>query len=59
MTVRRFDPQDSPTRTGDCYRQLPEPVRLEDTITGQAVDPPPDPYAGRDPRADFGPGYGG
>jgi len=35
------------------YQTLPEPVRLEDTVTAQEVEPPPDPTQGRDPDTDF------
>lgn len=35
------------------YRHLPEPVRLEETITSQETDPAPDPDGGRDPDRDF------
>jgi hypothetical protein len=35
------------------YRQLPAPVRLQDTVTSIEADPPPDFLAGRDPERDF------
>lgn len=35
------------------FRQLPERIRLEDTITTQETDPPPDPSMGRDTEQDF------
>lgn len=35
------------------YRKLPEPVRLEDTVTSRDPEPPPDPTMGRDPDTDF------
>ena len=42
MTVRR-----------ERFKQLPEPVKLEDTITSQDVEPVPDPEGGRDTDRDF------
>nr|WP_297428946.1 heme biosynthesis protein HemY [uncultured Actinotalea sp.] len=35
------------------FAVLPEPVRLEDTVTGQDVSAAPDPYAGRDTETEF------
>jgi hypothetical protein len=35
------------------FRRLPEPVRLEDTVTSHDADAPPDPEAGRDTDRDF------
>lgn len=35
------------------FTKLPEPIRLEDTITSQDVEPVPDPEAGRDTDRDF------
>ncbi len=35
------------------YRHLPEPIRLEDTVTSQETEPPPDPVGGREPERDF------
>lgn len=35
------------------YAVLPEPVRLEDTITSQPAADPPDPTGGRDTETDF------
>ncbi len=35
------------------FRHLPEPVRLEDTITSQDTEPAPDPDGGRNPERDF------
>jgi hypothetical protein len=35
------------------FRALPERIRLEDTITSQETEPPPDPTMGRDTERDF------
>ena len=35
------------------YRHLPEPVRLEDTITSKDPDDAPDPYGPGNPERDF------
>ena len=35
------------------HRSLPEPVRLEDTITSQDVVEAPDPAAGRDTETEW------
>ena len=35
------------------FRQLPEPVRLEDTVGVHEVAPPLDPEGGRDTDAEF------
>jgi hypothetical protein len=35
------------------FKKLPEHIRLEDTITSQDPDAPPDPTMGRDPNRDF------
>jgi hypothetical protein len=43
----------SSTRRPGPYSRLPEPVRLEDTITSQQAAEPPDPAAGQDPQRDF------
>lgn len=37
----------------DDHRHLPEPVRLEDTITSQDVDEAPDPRMGRDTETEW------
>jgi len=40
------------------FSKLPEPVRLEDTVTSQDTDPVPDPERGRDTNRDFLVRYG-
>lgn len=35
------------------FAKLPEPVRLDDTVTSQDVQSPPDPEGGRDTDRDF------
>ena len=35
------------------FAKLPEPVRLDDTVTTQDVQSPPDPESGRDTDRDF------
>lgn len=35
------------------FSELPEPVRLADTVTSQEVDPAPDPQGGRDTETEF------
>ena len=40
-------------QASERYRRLPEPIRLEDTITTKDADPLPDPDAGRNPDRDF------
>ncbi len=42
-----------PADPSDRYRHLPEPVRLEDTVSTKDPDPAPDPDSGRDPERDF------
>lgn len=37
----------------DRFRHLPDRIRLEDTITTQDNEPPPDPQMGRDTERDF------
>lgn len=37
----------------DGYRRLPEPIRLEDTITSQDVVEAPDPRMGRDTETEW------
>jgi hypothetical protein len=43
----------TPTQPGDRFRRLPEPVRLEDTVSVKDTEPVPDPDGGRDPERDF------
>lgn len=52
--------QDGPQGSGQeapsadrSYAVLPEPVRLEDTITSEDVAVVQDPYAGRDTETEF------
>lgn len=44
-------PHDEPS--SGRYRHLPEPIRVEDTISTKQAAPPPDPEAGRNPDRDF------
>ena len=37
----------------DRFKQLPEPIRLEDTVTTSDTEPVPDPEGGRDTDRDF------
>ena len=41
------------TNDVERYRQLPDPVRLEDMVESVAADPAPDPNFGRDPDTEF------
>ena len=41
------------TSDSDRFKQLPKPVRLEDTVTTSDTDPVPDPDGGRDTERDF------
>jgi hypothetical protein len=47
----RLDPGES--NAPDRFRTLPERIRLEDTITSQEAETPPDPTMGRDIERDF------
>lgn len=42
-----------PPRDASHHRQLPEPIRLEDTITSQDVVDAPDPTMGRDTETEW------
>ncbi len=35
------------------YRELPEPIRLDETITSQEASDPPDPTMGRDAETEW------
>ena len=35
------------------FKQLPKPIRLEDTVESKDVRPVPDPDCGRNPDTDF------
>lgn len=43
----------------DRFKQLPPPVRLEDTVEVKDEAPVPDPDGGRNPDTDFMLKYGG
>ncbi len=49
------DPTPGPEPAGDGsdHRHLPEPVRIEDTITSQDVVEAPDPTMGRDVETEW------
>jgi hypothetical protein len=53
MAERGTPPEADPAAAVERYRQLPEPVRIEDTIATKEVEPAPDPDAGRDAERDF------
>lgn len=36
-----------------CYRELPPPIALEDTVETHASAEPPDPTMGRDTESEF------
>ena len=42
----------------DRFRELPKPIRLEDTIAELDTRPVPDPDGGRNPNTDFVIRYG-
>ena len=44
---------DGGLRPPNKFRQLPEPVRLEDTVATHDAEPVPDPQAGQDSERDF------
>ena len=44
--------------TSDRIRELPNPIRLEDTIAEVDTRPVPDPDGGRNPNTDFVIRYG-
>jgi hypothetical protein len=37
----------------DRFKHLPEPIRLQDTVTSQETSPVPDPEGGRNTDTDF------
>ena len=45
-------PHGTPSDAAD-FRQLPEPVRLEDTVTSLEVESAPDPTMGRDAETEW------
>lgn len=42
-----------PSRDAADYRRLPEPVRIEETITSEEASDVPDPTMGRDAETDW------
>ena len=54
MDDRTPEVQDTAELAGpDHHRSLPEPVRLEDTVTSQDVVEAPDPTMGRDAETEW------
>jgi hypothetical protein len=49
----RREGQEGRQRALPDFTQLPEPVRIADTVTTQEVDPAPDPQGGRDTETEF------
>jgi hypothetical protein len=41
------------TQPESRFRRLPEPIKLEDTVTSQEAEPAPDPEGGRDTDVEF------
>lgn len=54
MSRRRRSKKHPPLeRPHPDYSVMPEHIPLEDTITSQPAEPPPDPYGGRDTETEF------